>query len=256
MQFRGQICGITFNTSHALNSYAQVIDQPTFEMRKIIIWTIVTLISGISNGQPLDNQNQKTILLNNSFKIKVSGIEDSDNFAIYTLFILLRNDKTIYTDTTNKTEYEFGDTLYPMVHMTGGNSFEILVEVNDRPNKNYLKRFQIVNDRLIKVDTLPTFFCKAKNLDNDASLEYAAIWDYGEEWDDSMNQRLTVYNPIIYYELTPKGLQLDYSLTIEKNKMIYGKFKGYHYNEKLPTKVNDLGNKLTIEIKRIEAKIN
>lgn len=218
-------------------------------IKQIIILTILTLICSITYSQSLDRQIQKTILINNDFKIKTGGNEN-------TLFILSRNEKIIYLDTTNKTEYEFGDSLYPMIHKTGDNSFEILAEVNYRPFKNYLKRFQIKNDILIKVDTLPTFFCEVKNLDNDATLEYAGIWYYSEMWDDSTNQRLTVYNPIIYYEITLEGLRLDTLLTIEKNKMIYGAFKGYYYNGKLPIKVSDLGDKFENEINRISQKTN
>ncbi|MFZ4402226.1 MAG: hypothetical protein ACOYO1_19500 [Bacteroidales bacterium] len=221
-------------------------------MKQLILLIILTLTYFINYGQSFDKKNQKTVLLNNGFKIKVGGSENIGHFSTYAPFILTRNGKIIYLDSTNKTEYEFGDTLYPMIHKLIDNSFEILAEINDRPNKNYLKRFLIKNDKLIKLDTLPTFFCKAKNLDNDTTLEYAAIWEFGEEWDDSTNQRLTVYNPIIYYELTQKGLQLDSSLTIERNKMIYGKFYGYNYNERIAIKVSDLGDKLSNEIERIK----
>ena len=221
-------------------------------MKRIITFLILTLICGINYGQSFDKQIQKTIILNNNFIIKVKGSEDFKNFTTYTQLILTRHNKIIYEDTTNKIEYEFGDSLYPIINKIGENAFEILTEVNDRPNKNYLKRFQIINDKLIKVDTLPTFFCTAKHLNNDSNLEYAGIWDYGEEWDDSTNQRLTVYNPIIYYKLTDTGLQLETTLTIEKNKMIYGKFMGYFYNENTPIRVSDLGNKLGNEIERIK----
>ena len=221
-------------------------------MKRIITFLILTLICGINYGQSFDKQIQKTIILNNNFIIKVKGSEDFKNFTTYTQLILTRHNKIIYEDTTNKIEYEFGDSLYPIINKIGENAFEILTEVNDRPNKNYLKRFQIINDKLIKVDTLPTFFCTAKHLNNDSNLEYAGIWDYGEEWDDSTNQRLTVYNPIIYYKLTDTGLQLETTLTIEKNTLIYGEFKGYFYNGNTHIRVSDLGNKLDYEIDRIK----
>jgi len=222
-------------------------------MKPFILNIFLIFIFIISHGQLPNKQIQKTVSLENNFKIEVGSKEEFDKLTTYTLFILSRNDKPIFTD-SSLTEYEFGDTLYPIVHKTGKNSFEILAEVNNRPNKNYLKRFQIIEYRLTKIDTLPTFFGKAKNLDNDPKLEYAGIWDYGEEWDDSLNQRLTVYNPIIYYELGAKGLQLDTSLTIEKNQMIYGAFKGYQYNERSSIKISDLGDRLIIEIARIENK--
>jgi hypothetical protein len=221
-------------------------------MRQIICLISLILLSSFCHGQSFDKQMQKTVSLSNSFKIRAGMVENFGNFSTYTLLSLSRKGKTIFIDTTNKTEYEFGDSLYPMVNTTGDNSFEVLVEVNDRPNKNYLKRFQIRNDKLIKLDTLPTFFGKAKNLDKDNKLEYAGLWDWGEEWEDKTNQRRTVYNPIIYYELTPVGLKLDTSLTIEKNRTIYGEFKGYHYSERSSIRVNELGDRFKNEIKRIE----
>lgn len=190
---------------------------------------------------------QTTIKLKYNFEIKVGQKEKYENFETYSLFILMHNNKQIYID-TSMTEYEFGDKLYPIIRLIDDKTFEIFVEVNDRPNKNYLKYFKIHNNKIIEEKKLPTFISHVANLDNDDNLEYAGFWDFGETWGN--NNSLTAYNPIIYYEITAKGLQIDSLLTIEKNKKIYGDFKGYKYDEKIGMPIN-VTNKFNAEIERI-----
>lgn len=180
---------------------------------------------------------QKTIKLDNDFEIKVGQKENFENFETYTLFILTHNNKQLYIDTSN-TEYEFGDKLYPIVRQLDNGIFEILVEVNDRPSKNYLKYFKVDQDKIVSTEQLPTFISKPSNLDTDENLEYAGFWDWGETWGD--NGSLTAYNPIIYYELKTKGLTLDSTLTINKNKEIYGNFHGFKYNEQVEIKTSEI----------------
>lgn len=180
---------------------------------------------------------------------------DSENFSNFTTFTtckLTRKGKKIYEDKKGNTEYVFADSLYPLIVFTGNNSYQVLIEINDRPSKNYLKCLVINNGQLIRVDTLPTFFAKAKNLDADSLIEFAGILDYGVEWTDDKNQLLISYNPIIYYELTPKGLRLDSALTTTKNTAIYRQFHGYRYSERFTIEVSALGDRLMKEIARIE----
>lgn len=196
----------------------------------------------------IDNRIQKTIELNYDFKIKVGQKEIFENFETYTLFVLSHKDKQVYVD-TSLTEYEFGDQLYPLVRQLDNETFEILVEVNDRPNKNYLKYFKVHRDKIVSTENLPTFISNASNLDNDANLEFAGFKDWGETWGD--NGSLTAYNPILYYELKPSGLILDSTLTINKNKEMYGDFYGFKYNEKIEIKQSET-KKRDNEIARIK----
>jgi len=184
----------------------------------------------------IDKQVQKTIKLDNDFEIKVGQKEDFEKFETYTLFILTHKNKQLYLD-TSLTEYEFGDKFYPIVRQLDKETFEILVEVNDRPSKNYLKYFKVHIDKIVNTEKLPTFISSASNLDTDYNLELAGFWDWGETWGD--NGSLTAYNPIIYYELRPSGITLDSTLTINKNKEIYGDFHGFKYNEKVEIKTGE-----------------
>jgi hypothetical protein len=195
----------------------------------------------------IDKQIQKTIKLDNDFEIKVGQKEDFEKFETYTLFILTHKNKQLYID-TSMTEYEFGDKLYPIFRQLDKETFEILVEVNDRPSKNYLKYFKVHQDKIVSTKKLPTFISTASNLDTDDNLEFAGFWAWGEIWGD--NGSLTAYNPIIYYELKPTGLTLDSSLTISKNKEIYDDFYGFKYNEKVEIKTSET-KKWEYEIDRI-----
>src|SRR5690606_4385600 len=201
----------------------------------------------LQTNYSIENQVQKTIKLDYDFEIKVGQKEDFERFETYTLFILTHKNKQLYID-TSLTEYEFGDKLYPIVRQLDKETFEILVEVNDRPSKNYLKYFKVYQDKIVSTEKLPTFISKPSNLDTDDNLEVAGFWDWGETWSD--NGSLTAYNPIIYYELRPSEITLDSTLTISKNKEIYGDFHGFNYNEKVVIKTSQ-NKKRDVEIDRI-----
>lgn len=172
--------------------------------------------------------DKKTINLDFGFNVTIGQKEDFGNFATYTFFELTSENKKIYTE-NSLTEYEFGDELYPIVIKTGADSYELLFEINDRPNKNYLKRLFIKNDSVYNEDKLPTFIAKPKDVDNDGVKEYAGFWDYAQVWGE--NNNLTAYNPIIFYKITKVGLRLDSTLTMKINEEIYGKFYGFSFSE-------------------------
>lgn len=229
------------------------IKTPIFQINRIVAVTIMILFPLFCFTQMVKKEIKVQVLFDNNFKIFVSNDENiNNNLTTYTSFFLQHNNKIIFTDTTNKSEYDFSDTLYPMLFKIDKNSFELLVEINDRPNKNYLKRFYIKNDKIIKTDKLPTFICKGKKLNKAANLYFVGFWDHGEEWENEKNEMCTAYNPILYYSLTSNRLKLDTRLTIKKNFFIYGSFKGFNYDEKKPIKLKDLGNKFINEIKRVE----
>ena len=192
---------------------------------KIGLLITITFISILTAFKPTE---KKTINLVYGFKVTAGQAEDFGNFSTYTYFELTKDNKKIYID-SSLTEYEFGDKLYPIVLKTNADGYELLFEVNDRPNKNYLKRLFVKNDSVFREDKLPTFIAKPKDVDNDGTKEYAGYWDYAQVW--GANNNLTAYNPIIFYKVCKNGLQLDSALTIKINKAIYGKFFGFKFSE-------------------------
>ena len=194
----------------------------------------------------------RTIKLDSGFEIQVGEEEDFESFKSYSLFRLTRNGTEIFLD-SSLAEYEFGGKLYPMVLPLGRETFEILVEVIDRPSKNHLKLLRIKNNKLIEIQQLPTFIAQAKNLDTDAELELAGYLDYPQVWENDNGDEVTAYNPILYYQLTKKGVKLDSALTIDKNTAIFGRFEGFKFNEAIEVLTSTF-EKHTAELKRIEAK--
>lgn len=193
------------------------------------------------------SQDLKTIKLDFDFIVSVGQEEDFEKFKTYTFFQLTRNNTTIFID-SSLTEYEFGNELFPIIIKTGDNSFELLFEINDRPNKNYLNRFFIKENKLVGQDKLPTFEGKPIDINKDGIKEYAGYWDYSQVWGEDHN--LTAYNPILYYSVTTKGLILDSLLTRERNEMIYGKFYGFAFSEN-DKQIIHVTKKFEQELKRI-----
>lgn len=175
-----------------------------------------------------ESKKTKTLQLDFGFKVILGQKENYKTFTTYSLFELSKSDKIIYIDTLD--EYEFGDKTYPITLKAGKNEFELFFEVNDRPNKNYLKRLTIKDEKVIKIDSLPTFLTIATDLDKDGIKEYAGFWDYSEGYGESESR--TDYNPILYFKITTTGLKLDSLLTKERNEVIYGQFYGFEFSKK------------------------
>jgi hypothetical protein len=163
-----------------------------------LILSIALILASCSNGnrkntlnsskpnadttQSSPNQEiQKTIKLDDGFEIKVGREEILEEHTTYSLFILMHNGSQLYLD-SSLTEYEFGDAQYPIVIPIDKENFEVLVEVNDRPSKNYLKLFRVQQNKLTSTEKLPTFISRAANLDTDKVLEFAGFWDWAETW--------------------------------------------------------------------------
>ena len=158
------------------------------------------------------------------------------------------NNKLIYTD---KSEfYVLDDSLNPTLIVLGKDIFELFLEVDDRPNKNYLKKLKIEADKVIDSQKIPTFSSKPCHLFGDKTLVYADTWSYSEAWSDSNNKEWVTCAPIMYYKLTKKGLVLDSLYTIQKNKVIFGIMNVFDLKEakSLPANNDTAFNK---EIERI-----
>jgi hypothetical protein len=196
------------------------------------------------------NNTAKTLHLDYNFKVEAKRGENFGNFTTYTFFKLTQNDNAVFLD-SSLTEYEFDDTLYPIVLKTGEDSYQLLFEINDRPNKNYLKRLFVTHEKVVQSDKLPTFLTKPIDIKHNGILEYVGFWDYSEIWGEKDNH--TAYNPLLFFSLTKNGLQLDSLLTIEQNKKIYGEFHGYSYDEKIEMPIS-VNKKFEKEIELIKGK--
>ena len=189
-------------------------------------------ISTDSNLNEFDRtrvQDKSSLELDFGFRITLGGEESYGDYKTYTSLKLKRENNTIFSD-NSLIEYEFKNEKFPYVLKTGENKFEILFEINNRPNKNYLKRLFIQDNRVVGEDKLPILISKAIDINNDGTKELAGFWDYAQTC--GQNNNLTAYNPILYYEITKTGFKLDSSMTKERNKKIYGEFHGLKFSEK------------------------
>lgn len=190
---------------------------------------------------------QQTIDLSNGFKLELGHETDYTTFKLYGFARLLQNGHKVYADSSY--EYEPKSSLYPLVIPTGDNSAEVLVEVNDRPNKNYLMQLFVSNGKLTKTGKLPTFIAPAADLNGDGTMEYAGFWAFNETWGEE--KEFTDYNPIIYYSITPKGLKVNSDYTRKQNDAIFGFFHGFEYSQEIDIPASAL-KKQAEEIDRIE----
>ena len=154
------------------------------------------------------------------FKIAYNTIEYSNHQKDHNLLLITHNQNLIYCD-SSQNEYELNDSLNPSLISLGRNTFELFLEVDDRPNKNYLKMLKIQSDKVIDSQRTPAFSFKPCHLYGDTTLVYADTWGYPEAWTDSANRNLVTCDPIMYYKLTKNGLILDSIYTIKKNKEIF-----------------------------------
>ena len=176
----------------------------------------------------------KDLDLKYGFKIKASRGEDFGDFKTYHSLELWHNGLKIFTDTT--VEYEFDEKLYPILNELAPSVFELLIEFNDRPNKDKLTFLRIENNRIAKKELLPTFDGKPEIVNS--TLEYSGQWDNGEDWDEN-GKRYTAYDPIIYYKFTSDGIKLDSALTVLRNREEYGRFNGFNYNGNIGYPIDD-----------------
>ena len=189
---------------------------------------------------------QQTIELSSGFKLELGHETTYSTFKLYGFMRLLHNGQQVYADSSY--EYEPQSSLYPLVIPAGDNSAEVLVEVNDRPNKNYLLQLLVSNGKVTKVGKLPTFIAPAADLNGDGTLEYAGFWAFNETWGEE--KEYTDYNPIIYYTVTPKGLKVNSDYTRKQNDAIFGFFHGYEYSQNIDIPASAL-KKQSEEIERI-----
>jgi len=217
------------------------------QMKKILIFSTLLFVSfschekksnSISKLQPVISDNIKkvsekqikidtTITLDFNFKIEAGKVQDFETFKTYSWLKLTQNKNTIKTF-SDSLEFELNDQLQ-ILKLSGPNNFQIIFEINDRPNKNYLLIITIYNEQIVIEQKVPKFIAPPKNLDKDSNLEVAGYWNYTQTF--GVKNSKTFYNPIIFYEFTDKGILIDSALTKKINTKIYGDFKGYEITD-------------------------
>ena len=167
--------------------------------------------------------------------IRGTYVTDHERIRANPQRILLINQcgQVIYTDTTTDFLYDqpFKASPYPIWLPTGRNRGELVLYVAGPLDPG--RRFFVDAGHTVKVDTLPIFTEKARNLDKDPALELSGYnWPGPAERWDSAGYSWTTYKPRLYYEIRATGLVLDSALTKQKALAWYGIFRGFAYLNK------------------------
>ncbi len=167
-----------------------------------------------------------------SDRIKLAGQFSHEFEAVsFKPIAVFLDSKEVFHDSLN--EYwltGLSSRQYPKLLNCSDGSFQLLVEVDERPNQNELRRITISKEGRVKTDNLPIFKWNPLDTDNDGKVEVEGILTNGETISDGDT---AYYNPTIVYEISNQCLALDRQATRSVNKKIWGKFYGYLYNEKL-----------------------
>lgn len=190
-----------------------------------------------SNLVVVKKDSLKKIQFKYGFFIKVDSAYDLGEFKTYSYIELWHNNIKLLTDTSR--EYEFNEKQYPIVNRLSNKVFELLIEYNNRPNKDLLILFRIKNEKIIKTDTLPTFDGKPEVVNG--FFVNSGSWGNSEEWDEN-DIRYTSFDPEIYYKFTPNGIKLDSALTRSENKETYGNIDPFEKGYEIGFPIDDKGN--------------
>ena len=217
-------------------------------MRKIVVFFIVFGVSVYCNfavEQKSDKNeqvdkfsvcetgNEITVNLKYGFKVSFSKLEDYETFKIYKDTKIYLDNEIVFVDSLS--EYEINDK-YPSIRKIN-NSFEILLNSNDRPSINKLRQLVFTNGKLEKDLYLPYFKMNPRDIDNDGFLELVGRLSYTEYWGD--DPIYAPYNPILVYQLNENGIEIDSVETERINLKIYDKFYGYEYDSEISFVRND-----------------
>ena len=139
------------------------------------------------------------------------------------------DENQIFRDT--KKEYWLSgleSNQYPRLLECVDGSFQLLIEVDERPNQNELQLFSISKNGQIQHNEVPIFNWNPRDIDHNGKLEVMGVLTNGET---IAKGDTALYNPTLVYELSNRCLMLDSSATIKINDV--GKFHGYYYNDSL-----------------------
>jgi hypothetical protein len=202
-------------------------------MRLLFLFIPLALFScGTQKGKTPNTTSQTDTVVNFSNHVKLIGQHSKDfggtSFNPISIFFY---DKILFKDSLNEywlTGYE--SDQYPKFLHCSDSSYQLLIEVDERPNNDELFRLKISNDGQTQQDRLPLFFWNPTDIDNDGKLELTGTLTNGET---IANGDTAFYNPTLVYEFSNNCLTLDSSSTIKLNKGVWSKFYGYYYNDTL-----------------------
>jgi hypothetical protein len=93
--------------------------------------------------------------LENGLDIKAKKVEDTDNLKTFSNLSLLVGSTEVWQDSGS--EYEMSKETPIYFRHIGDENIEIIFVINDRPLKNKYRRIIVLNNKVVKNDSLPLF---------------------------------------------------------------------------------------------------
>jgi hypothetical protein len=200
--------------------------------RLIFLLTLTVVSCGTHKQNSNDLTSGADTIICVSDHIKLYG-QHSDDFggSSFKPITVSYNDKVVFQDSLN--EYwltGYSSKQFPFFLKCTNGDYQLLIEVDERPNQNELARLTVFKNGKLHQDRLPLFNWNPADIDNDGKLELEGVLTNGET---IANGDTAFYNPTLVYELVDNRLTLDRLATLEINQRIWGKFYGYYYNDTL-----------------------
>jgi hypothetical protein len=192
-------------------------------MRQIFIIIFVTLISCSSKNGADSVESCPTFDFSkkvDKYDVRASYADCEPDWKLH--LKILNGDKVVFK-ADSLMEFEFNDRSWPDFLKISDTKDQILLEVNDRPNSNYILCITLDNNTVVSASKFHSFDYEPKDFDNDGQLEYAG-YPYTVE---GYTNDSTYYNPIQYVEKGLGGFRVDTTLTRQVNLKFYGEFPGH-----------------------------
>jgi hypothetical protein len=186
------------------------------DLKKIIF--ILTFFILTSFTIDTDTKNFKVTYFD---KIEVIGVHE-DDLPQYVINLNCTIDGQLFYQADPDEEFEFENRIWEQAKQIDKDKYQLLLELNDRPNKNKIVLLTIQNKKLISKQIIPTFdscfVVDGKTKEYQGELEYAEAVDKAQK---------TQYIPTLFYLDKQSGIVLDTAKTIIFNTDKWGKFYGF-----------------------------
>lgn len=198
-------------------------------MLLIICLMIVLLFT--CNTVPESRQMEEVWLVNTArvgvvAKRATTSYSNSTRYQNLSIFI---DSNLVYHNPRDYFDMHFG--LLPIVQPLSDEVTELLLGFWNQKFQTKILRLQCNNKRVLYQDTLPAFNAHPTDLDRDRREEFSGYLAENEVYCVGCDS--AYYNPLLFYEITKNGVQLDSAVTKKWIEEHYDSFYGFRPNKKL-----------------------
>ncbi len=193
----------------------------------------VESIETAPNSTPTTEANNlsETVQLMDGFKVKFLNKEVlNDSISLFNSVEIMKGESIVW-EMHDSLQFEKTNVSFPKLLSLNPEEKVVFLEVCDRPKQNKVLILKLNGTKMLTWQVGPLFVGQPKNLDNDPQVEWAGMQEEPEIWEEKKQIRFP-YDPMLYFQVDASGVRIDSTLTVERNKAIYGDFFGYQYSTK------------------------